>query len=961
MAFKVFDMVKPPGEQGLAEGSYDMVLASNVLHVAEDLDGMMSNVRRLLRPGGFLVNLETTTNDMMRNGVIMGGLPGWWIGAESGRPHGPMLSLDAWDGLLRRQGFGGIESCTPVYDSLHAVAVWAARARDDRVDILRNPTAASPELFAPETLVLVGGMSLATFRLMEQVKSALGSKFSALVHLPSVAAMTMESLPSGATVLSIADLDEPVMRSMTEAKLEGLKALWTQARNILWVSRGARSDEPYANMMFGIGRVVRFEHPNINLQMLDVDAIDEGTGDLIISTLLRHQLLDTWRRDGETEDLLWSSEPEIFVEKGQAVIPRLLPNELQNLRVNSEHRAIFRDVNLADSTVRIVQDGQSLDVEEISPLEDNAATAGGLVPRASIRVKQSLLQRLRLGRLGRLMLCVGTVADDASSHVLALTSASTSTIPAELLLCSVDIPGSAEFGKMAILTVAAHLVASQVLATVPKNGTLLVHEPDNLVKAAITLQASRRNIKTFFTTTRGLADNKLGNECTAIHPDTPTRLLKERIPHGTSVFVDFSTPDSHGADVGRSLSQLLPSSCESATTASFFGTKDQGQPVKRTESLDAEHALQQAWADATTFAMSIDTARTVSLGDIPSYKPAQESLAVVDWTGPTVPVRVRPIDNGDIFRPDRTYLMVGMSGEVGQSLCQWMVRHGARYIVLTSRKPQVDPEFIRSLENRAATVRVMSLDIADRGSLERCLAEIKRSMPEIAGISNGALVVADSRFDQMSLDSLDRVLRPKVEGSKLLDEFFRETPLDFFIMFSSLTACLGNSGQSNYAAANMFMTTLAFQRRRRGVAGSVIDLSSLMGIGHVGRSDVFDADYFASLGATNLSEPDLHAIFAEAVHVGRPGSADSAEVVTGMSPMTPEAVELTKVKYRRDLKFSHFTIEQSDALGSAGAASSAVSVRAQLKGATSSNQVTEILLGKYLSPTTSNMWRMRTL
>jgi hybrid polyketide synthase/nonribosomal peptide synthetase ACE1 len=50
-----------------------------------------------------------------------------------------------------------------------------------------------------------------------------------------------------------------------------------------------------------------------------------------------------------------------------------------------------------------------------------------------------------------------------------------------------------------------------------------------------------------------------------------------------------------------------------------------------------------------------------------------------------------------------------MSGQVGQSLCQWMVGHGAKYVVLTSRRPKVHPEFIKSMEAMTATVKILAL------------------------------------------------------------------------------------------------------------------------------------------------------------------------------------------------------------------------------------------------------------
>lgn len=208
------------------------------------------------------------------------------------------------------------------------------------------------------------------------------------------------------------------------------------------------------------------------------------------------------------------------------------------------------------------------------------------------------------------------------------------------------------------------------------------------------------------------------------------------------------------------------------------------------------------------------------------------------------------------------------------------------------------------------------------------------------------MVLQDAMFENMTFDSMIKVLRPKVEGTKLLDELFHDAPLDFFIMFSSLTAVVGNSGQSNYIAANMYMTAVACQRKKRGVAGSAIDISSLMGIGYVERSENFDADYFSKIGYTNISEQDLHQLFAEAIVVGRPDSPESAEIATGLSPIYAD--KDVKAQYRTDLKFVHFIMERPGTQGYASK-TSAVPVRVRLSEAKNKDHVYAIIYGEQLA------------
>ena len=52
---QAFDLDLPAEAQGLSAGSFDLVLAVNVLHIARDLRAALTGLRDLLRPGGWLV------------------------------------------------------------------------------------------------------------------------------------------------------------------------------------------------------------------------------------------------------------------------------------------------------------------------------------------------------------------------------------------------------------------------------------------------------------------------------------------------------------------------------------------------------------------------------------------------------------------------------------------------------------------------------------------------------------------------------------------------------------------------------------------------------------------------------------------------------------------------------------------------------------------------------------------
>lgn len=68
------------------------------------------------------------------------------------------------------------------------------------------------------------------------------------------------------------------------------------------------------------------------------------------------------------------------------------------------------------------------------------------------------------------------------------------------------------------------------------------------------------------------------------------------------------------------------------------------------------------------------------------------SLYLANWHAESrVPVSVAPVWNrDDLFRPNRTYWVLGMTGDLGRSLAEFMISRGARHVVLSSRTPKPD-------------------------------------------------------------------------------------------------------------------------------------------------------------------------------------------------------------------------------------------------------------------------------
>ena len=103
--YRLFDIEQPPGSQGFAGHSFDLIIAFNVLHIARDLDRTLEKMRSLLAPGGLLILWEITEARLeadLMDAVLMNP-----IADSSGqRDMGdPFLSKEEWIAALTRNDF----------------------------------------------------------------------------------------------------------------------------------------------------------------------------------------------------------------------------------------------------------------------------------------------------------------------------------------------------------------------------------------------------------------------------------------------------------------------------------------------------------------------------------------------------------------------------------------------------------------------------------------------------------------------------------------------------------------------------------------------------------------------------------------------------------------------------------------------------------------------------------------
>ena len=117
-------------------------------------------------------------------------------------------------------------------------------------------------------------------------------------------------------------MENSFLSSIDEIGLKHMQALFSTARGILWVSRGARSQNPEANMFAGFARCLRNENAGLRLVTLDLDGQDRLSDDRIRDTICR-----VFKLTFGSNSSAFVADVEFLEVKGVLQIPRVVGNQ----------------------------------------------------------------------------------------------------------------------------------------------------------------------------------------------------------------------------------------------------------------------------------------------------------------------------------------------------------------------------------------------------------------------------------------------------------------------------------------------------------------------------------------------------------------------------------------------------------------------------------------------------------
>ena len=194
-----------------------------------------------------------------------------------------------------------------------------------------------------------------------------------------------------------------------------------------------------------------------------------------------------------------------------------------------------------------------------------------------------------------------------------------------------------------------------------------------------------------------------------------------------------------------------------------------------------------------------------------------QRLQVYNIPQPTIHERLK--DNA-------TYIITGGLGGLGLTIAEYLATNYKANLILISRGKTLDEElwqdFLEDPQNTqssqytkvsrlfniktyAQSLTIHNISIADQQEVTKAIRAIKREHPQINGVIHAAGIAGKGVSELKSLDEYSKVLAPKLFGTEYLLQELTHEKLDFFAVFSSITAITGFPGQIDYCSANRIL------------------------------------------------------------------------------------------------------------------------------------------------------------
>ncbi|KAI1121261.1 hypothetical protein F5Y10DRAFT_256700 [Nemania abortiva] len=749
-----------------------------------------------------------------------------------------------------------------------------------------------------------------------------------------------------------------------KGNFEACKQVLTSGIPVLWLTRGVRQGHSVghsgvAGMAEGLLRVIRSEQAAVKLTLLDVDAEEEPHD---ICRAIIHAVASTATKDS-------GCDTEFWLHRGVMFISRVYAHDglNENLRKPQPQKVpLSGPLKLVSKTAdgqfmfgpRVQREPATLDDTHVemevlasswpSYSPGSRTLVGGTVVRTGALVDQQLVGKRAIAftydTLHTVFPTLAYAIAGSGCHQVSFESLvhTMSTLCPLVNLCLasaklergdiiISLPGpERDIAMLARLSTVMGWRLSVIART--EEDRMVYASRTNLDASQIIYADDTGTINAFIRTERELSPSRIA---TILAHDFDTHLAQEvwrHIPPLCRFLLLDGKPLKTPLDplpFSRSAS-FIPSSM------SYLRESTNATSSLLATSLDLIESHPSLLGLETPNCIDVEDARQLSVKN--HNKDSGDPSPVVRYRPQASQVLALPTSKQLRLHPDVTYLLVGCLGGLGRSLTRWMMECGAKHFAFISRSGIDKPEAARlvaDIELLGASTQVLRADAADEDAVAKIVASLQAKRP-IRGVVHAAMVLKDGMFEQMTQQSFVDCIQPKAHGALSLHRALETAGIDpdFFVMTSSISALLGNTGQANYSAANSALDALARQRRAAGLAATSLVLPMVLDVGVVADNDSIEASLIRK-GLYGIDEYEMLrgfevAILSSRSTPGRPDNiecmiTDESQIIMGMEPRelaastTEEGVD---AYWHGDSRFCHTRVAMDKFLNGDGADSS---------------------------------------
>ncbi|KAL3458715.1 hypothetical protein BJX64DRAFT_301730 [Aspergillus heterothallicus] len=906
LVYQKLDIGRDPEQQGIEVGTYDLVVAVNVLHATPDIEETMRNVCTLLKPGtGKLGIVEAADNDSPLV-LPFALLPGWWLASDTYRAleNGPLMPLDRWHQVLISTGFSGVDGAI---ECGGGGAFWTR----SRVEADSNQNQSLPSSLSNKADPVTICSPLDTpqdIKAAEVVAHTVGE----ILHIPPPRIQSPAELDHSEDRFCIfidSSNSSFVAEISSETQFNQLKRILLEPRGLLWVT--PEHDSPEHARIKGILRTLRLEDTSRKLLHVDGVPLDTPQGPSVVAQLTLSLVQDITPTAFREQDFVWRD--------GLLQVPRL-----RKLRETTETFALEAGDSICKKqhiwTSRGPENALSLSVSNPGNLDSIYFKQHNL-GRAALGEDEVLIKVHAVGINFRdVLTCLGTIPWSppgregaglvvrvgakvshlqAGDRVLFATDeGGFSTYVRLPTICAHKLPQSIPFAVAASLPIAyaTALICLENVACIKEGETVLIHAASGAVgQACINVAQSMGAVvfatagsvekRDFIHRTFAIPRSRISTSRTA---EFREQILNETDGKGVDVIINCLS------------GQLLQ---ETWSLIAAFGRFVE---IGRQDMLDNSHLSMRKFLHNVSFStVALDIyfdqkpelmhgmfAKILNLLEKEVIKPIQPITELpvsevqsgfrklqsgqnigklVAVMGPNEEVMaecVSPLQkHGKLLQDNATYLITGGTGGIGRAIVPMLLENGAANVILLGRSGNANPEVARLTRQHdrpdsGIHVRAIPCNIDSRESIRTALNTIS-DLPPVRGVIHGSLYLRDSTLMNAKFEDWQKINGPKIDGAWHIHEFLPD--LDFFVALGSAIGVFGNIGQSIYSGTSSFLDAFAKYRTRQLAHTVSISLPIVDDVGYVVERDGLRAEMMKNTGGFKLSISQVLAVIKGAI------------------------------------------------------------------------------------------------